>query len=64
MALGSPILFAPEIERGRLVRPFPIAIGQTAGFWLSYPKDRGRAAKVVAFRDWVLAAAAEAVAAI
>jgi LysR family glycine cleavage system transcriptional activator len=55
VALGSPLLFAPEIERGRLVRPFPIAIAQGGGgFWLSYPKERRRAAKIAAFRDWLL----------
>jgi len=61
VALGSPLLFAPEIERGLLVRPFAVAIAQTKGFWLSYPKERRRAVKIAAFRDWLLGAiAAEA----
>ena len=56
VALGSPILFAPEIERGLLVRPFGVAIALTGGFWLSYPKEPRRAVKIAAFRDWLLAA--------
>jgi LysR family glycine cleavage system transcriptional activator len=62
VALGSPILFAPEIERGLLVRPFEVAVAQSGGgFWLSYPKERRRAVKIAAFRDWLLeAVAAEA----
>ena len=59
VALGSPILFAAEIEQGLLVRPFDITVEQTAGFWLVYPKDRRRAAKIVAFRDWLTARVAE-----
>jgi len=58
VALGSPLLFAPEIERGLLVRPFPIAIAPAGSLWLSYPKDRRRAAKIAAFRDWLLGAVA------
>jgi len=59
VALGSPILFAPEIGQGRLVQPFEITVQQGDGFWLAYPKDRRRAPKIVAFRDWLLACVAE-----
>lgn len=58
VALGSPILFAAEIAQGRLVRPFATAWGRKQGYWLAYPKDRRRAPKIAAFRDWLLAAVA------
>ena len=53
-ALASPILFAPDIAAGRLVRPFKTTIPFSKGYWLTYPTDRRRAPKIVAFRDWVL----------
>jgi len=55
VALASPILFAPEISGGRLVRPFDFALAQTAGYWLVYAKDRRRASKITAFRTWLTA---------
>ena len=58
VALGAPLLFAPEIDRGLLVRPFAVAISPAGGFWLSYPKERRRAVKIAAFRDWLLGAVA------
>jgi LysR family glycine cleavage system transcriptional activator len=59
VALGSPILFAPEIAQGRLVQPFEIFFNSSAGYWLVYAKDRRRAAKISAFRDWLLGVVAE-----
>lgn len=55
VALGSPILFGADISQGRLVRPFATTIPFGGGYWLAYPADRRRAAKIVAFRDWLLA---------
>jgi len=59
VALGSPVLFAPELSQGRLVQPFELTVQQGEGFWLAYPKDRRRAPKIAAFRDWLLACVAE-----
>ena len=59
VALGSPIFFAQEIAQGRLVMPFDIVTRYDGGYWLAYPTERGRARKIVAFRDWVLARVAE-----
>jgi len=59
VALGSPVLFAPEIAQGRLVQPFETLVAESAGFWLAYPKDRRRAPKIAAFRDWLLACVSE-----
>ncbi|MEW5687843.1 MAG: LysR substrate-binding domain-containing protein [Pseudomonadota bacterium] len=54
VAMGSPIMFAGDIAAGRLVQPFEVYIGEDAGYWLVYPKDRRRARKIAAFRDWLL----------
>lgn len=59
VALGSPILFQTEIAAGRLVRPFTATMPLGGGYWLAYPKDRRRSAKIVAFRDWLLACVAD-----
>ncbi|WP_309644803.1 LysR substrate-binding domain-containing protein [Phenylobacterium sp.] len=59
VALGSPILFQAEIQAGRLVRPFAPTMILGGGYWLVYPKDRRRSPKIVAFRDWLLALAAD-----
>ena len=59
VALGSPILFQTEIAAGRLVRPFKPTMPLGGGYWLVYPKDRRRSAKIVAFRDWLLACVAD-----
>lgn len=55
VAIGSPVMFAGEIAAGRLVQPFEVYIGDAGGYWLAYPRDRRRARKIAAFRDWILA---------
>jgi len=57
-ALGSPIFFAQEIAQGRLVAPFDITAYCGGGYWLVYPAERRRVRKIAAFRDWILAQAA------
>jgi LysR family glycine cleavage system transcriptional activator len=54
-ALASPVLFGAEIRSGRLARPFETEMPYGGGYWLVYPKDRRRARKIAAFRDWILA---------
>jgi LysR family glycine cleavage system transcriptional activator len=54
VALASPILFAGEIARGQLVRPFQAVIDYGPGYWLAYPADRRRSPKIAAFREWIL----------
>ncbi len=58
IALGVPALFAAEIASGRLVPLFEPPPGQP-GYWLVYPTDRRRSPKILAFREWLLAQAAE-----
>jgi LysR family glycine cleavage system transcriptional activator len=57
-ALASPVLFGAEIRAGRLAQPFATEMPYGGGYWLVYPKDRRRARKIAAFRDWILAEAA------
>lgn len=54
-ALASPIVFAGEVAAGRLAQPFDVTMAYGGGYWLVYPKDRRRARKIAAFRDWMLA---------
>jgi LysR family glycine cleavage system transcriptional activator len=53
IAMGSPVMFAADIAAGRLFAPFDAHFGR-GGYWLVYPKDRRRARKIAAFRDWLL----------
>ncbi|MBU1348122.1 MAG: LysR family transcriptional regulator [Alphaproteobacteria bacterium] len=59
VALGSPILFAREIEAGLLIQPFPQTMQLSKGYWLAWPEDRRRSPKIARFRDWLLAEAAD-----
>jgi LysR family transcriptional regulator, glycine cleavage system transcriptional activator len=54
VAIGSPVMFARDIEAGRLIQPFEIYIGDVGGYWLAYPQDRRRTRKIAAFREWLL----------
>ena len=55
VAILMPAFFPEELASGQLVQPFPI-LRQADDFhyWLVYPEVRRRAAKVRAFRDWIL----------
>lgn len=59
IALGSPFFFAAELASGRLVAPFAAYAHYSDGHWLAHRADRGRAAKIKAFREWLLACIAE-----
>ena len=54
VALGSPILYAREIERGQLVRPFEQTVALAEGYWVCYPPARRLTPKIARFRDWIL----------
>jgi LysR family glycine cleavage system transcriptional activator len=58
VAMVNPFFFADEIASGRLVQMFDLVVPDGRPYWLVYPKARRRLAKIVAFRDWVLAEAA------
>lgn len=54
----TPAFFKQELASGRLVQPFPL-VRRQGFYWLVYAQARRRAAKIRAFRDWLLAAIAE-----
>jgi len=54
LALASPIMFSAEIAAGRLVQPFPVSVHHNRNVWLVYQRERRRARKIAAFRDWLL----------
>ena len=58
IALGSPILFAREIQAGLLVRPFRQTMKLSQGYWIAWPADRRRSPKIARFREWLMAEAA------
>ena len=60
VAIGSPILFANEIEAGRLVPVFDLVASDGRAFWLVYPAVAEGRAKIVRFRDWLCAEAEKA----
>jgi len=54
-ALGLTPLIDDDIAAGRLVRPFPIEIESSFGFWFVCARERVTEPKIAAFRDWVFA---------
>jgi LysR family transcriptional regulator, glycine cleavage system transcriptional activator len=59
IALARTTLAAWDLLNGRLVRPFPIALPLTKTYWIVCTKATASLPKIVAFRDWLLAEAAE-----
>ncbi|PWE76532.1 transcriptional regulator [Bradyrhizobium sp. SUTN9-2] len=57
VAIGRTSYVQDDIAKGRLVVPFKIALPADAGFYLVSPEGRREAPKLVAFRDWMIAAA-------
>ena len=56
VALAPSMMFARDLEQGRLVRPFPLEV--SAGrYWLTWLKSRAVTPALAAFRDWLEAAA-------
>lgn len=49
----SPALYRMEIEQGRLVRPFELALADGPPLWLVYPQARFKSPKINAFRKWI-----------
>ena len=59
VALARTTLAAWDVINGRLVRPFPIALRLTKTYWIVCPKATAALPKIAAFRDWLLAEAAD-----
>lgn len=54
IAMGYVELAAADIEAGRLVRPFPLAVAHSFSYYLVYESARRTEPGIAAFRDWLL----------
>ncbi len=59
VALARSALAAWDLIGGRLVRPFALALPVPYAYWIVCPKATANLPKIVTFRDWLLAEAAE-----
>ena len=57
VAITSPLLFAREIEAGRLVHPFAPVLLDPHAYWVVYPEFRRGSEKIRTFVNWILAEA-------
>jgi LysR family glycine cleavage system transcriptional activator len=58
IALARTTLAAWDLINGRLVRPFTTALPLSKTYWIVCPKATSKLPKIVMFRDWLLAEAA------
>jgi LysR family glycine cleavage system transcriptional activator len=59
IALARTTLAAWDLIHKRLVRPFTVALPLAKSYWIVCPKAAAALPKLLAFRDWLLAQAAE-----
>ncbi|MSO84674.1 MAG: hypothetical protein EXR02_00720 [Rhodospirillales bacterium] len=59
VALARTALATWDLLAGRLVRPFALALKVPYAYWIVCPKTTSGPPKICAFRDWLLAEAAE-----
>jgi LysR family transcriptional regulator, glycine cleavage system transcriptional activator len=59
VALARTTLAAWDLISGRLVRPFPNSLPLSKTYWIICPKATSNVPKIVTFRNWLLAEAAE-----
>jgi len=52
VALAPSMMFARDLEQGRLVRPFALEVG-SGMYWLTWLKSRTVTPALAAFRDWL-----------
>jgi LysR family transcriptional regulator of beta-lactamase len=52
VALAPSMMFARDLEQGRLVRPFSLEVG-SGMYWLTWLKSRTVTPALGAFRDWL-----------
>ncbi len=57
VAMANPQFYRRELAAGTLVQPFDLVLQADSDYWLVYPRDQRHAAKIRAFRDWILAEA-------
>ena len=54
VALGHSVLAQPEIDAGRLVRPFTEVLVSKNAYYVVCREEQDELGKIVAFRDWML----------
>jgi LysR family glycine cleavage system transcriptional activator len=59
IALARTALAAWDLINGRLVRPSDVSLRMTNTYWIVCPKAASGLPKIAAFRDWLLAEAAD-----
>ena len=59
VALARSALAAWDLINGRLVRPFELSLPVPYAYWIVCSKATAKLPKIVTFRDWLLAEAAE-----
>ena len=59
IALARTTLAAGDLISGRLVRPFAAALRLSKHYWIVCPKTTATLPKIVTFRNWLLAEAAQ-----
>ncbi len=59
VALADEALAAAALDDGRLVRPFTMTLETAAAYYVVYPEDRPLRPGAEAFRNWLLAEAAD-----
>ena len=59
VALARTALAAWDLINGRLVRPIDVSLKMFKTYWIVCPKATSSVPKITAFRDWLLAEAAD-----
>lgn len=59
VVLVSEFLVRPDLEAGRLVKPFDLVLPSKHWYWFVCPPEHLERPKVRAFRDWLVAAVAK-----
>lgn len=59
VAMVSPIFFRRELEAGSLVLAHDLVVSDGRAYWFTFPATRTGAAKLRAFKDWIVAEASE-----
>jgi LysR family glycine cleavage system transcriptional activator len=59
VALARTALAAWDLIKGRLVRPFDLSLKLSKTYWIVCPRATAVKPKIVTFRDWLLAEAAD-----
>ena len=59
VALARTVLAAWDLINGRLVRPVDVSLRMSNTYWIVCPKVNANVPKIAAFREWLLAEAAD-----